>query len=94
MKLKRKKTTYGERTSGETNEKGRGPVGEMTMYLHVLKKNMLNPTPKLILATLEGISLTNSLSLAILPWVVEVQGERNYRRIRGQIFLEDKPLGA
>ena len=48
----------------------------------------------MILATLEGISLTNYLSLAILLWVVEVQGERNYRRIRGQIFLEDKPLGA
>lgn len=94
MELKRKKKTYGERTSGETKEKGRGLVGEMSTYLHVLKKNMLNHTPKMILATLEGISLTNYLNLAILSWAVEVQGERNYRKIRGQTFLEDKPPGA
>ena len=66
----------------------------MTKYLYVLKENMLNHTPKMILATLEGISLTDYLNRAIFPWTVEVQGEGNFRRIRGQICLEDKPLGA
>lgn len=72
---KKKKKTYGKRTSGETNEKGRGLEGTITMDLHVLKKNMLNHTPKVISATVEGISLTNYLNLTIFPWAVEVQGE-------------------
>lgn len=63
--IKEKKRKLMEKEHQERRKKRKGAMGEMSTYLHVWR-NMLNHTPKMILATLEGISLTNYLNLAIL----------------------------